>query len=617
MSGRPERSRSPRRVVPKVGGVRQRAAAQKALDAALAAANPQPTPVGDSHTASSSSSGGAPIDPDAADSFGKHVENLYLRNKFSALSTKQLTSKAQKAGAKGVAHLATPSSEGNEQRSLMRAIMRKVTRPPVYWEQIPTYDPRTNKSRHMVWIPFLLMHELLWSIIQTSGMALKQFTSLPSSLPGLNKMKASFCRKFGLAPSECIPLGLHGDGVPHSKSGTVEVFSWNFIGIPTAERHLFCCIEKMYLCRCGCKGRCTFDAIMRVFVWCLDLVMMKNWPTCRRDGSPWLKSDKWRSRMSGALGFCGGLLQVRGDWAWYKVMFAFKGWAAQSICWRCGANRSDKPFWDFSESAKWRGDRWSLERLLEEIKRQGSFASPLFGAPGFVLAVLVIDVLHCMDLGISQDALGSLFWIALGVVFKGRNRALQIESLNAMMKEFYKRTQPPSRINTVTEEMLKKTGKPAPKLRAKGGETRYLIPFGFEIAQKYHSIVNTAVSKTIMQTFSALLDFYMLMSREWDGKLAKQYCRRYCVLYGSLNDDAHSRNSNLWPIKPKMHMFQELGEFLTEEVGNPSQFWAYKDEDFVGWISDFAASRGGGHVASTCPLRVCERYRALSDRHSA
>eukprot|EP00974_Lingulodinium_polyedra_P027846 2689942-Lingulodinium_polyedra.AAC.1 len=41
-----------------------------------------------------------------------------------------------------------------------------------------------------------------------------------------------------------------------------------------------------------------------------------------------------------------------------------------------------------------------------------------------------------------------------------------------------------------------------------------------------------------------------------------------------------------------MHTFQELGEFHTEDLGNPGLCWAYKDESFVGFIAELAKSRG-------------------------
>ena len=61
-----------------------------------------------------------------------------------------------------------------------------------------------------------------------------------------------------------------------------------------------------------------------------------------------------------------------------------------------------------------------------------------------------------------------------------------------------------------------------------------------------------------------------------------------------------------------MHMFQEFGEFQTEELGDPSSFWAYKDEDFVGLIATIGFSRGGAHKADTAPRRIIERLRRLA-----
>ena len=51
-----------------------------------------------------------------------------------------------------------------------------------------------------------------------------------------------------------------------------------------------------------------------------------------------------RGRKKEALGCNALLLQVRSDWAWYKALFGFKGWASKEICWRCKANFSDIPW---------------------------------------------------------------------------------------------------------------------------------------------------------------------------------------------------------------------------------------------------------------------------------
>ena len=42
-------------------------------------------------------------------------------------------------------------------------------------------------------------------------------------------------------------------------------------------------------------------------------------------------------------------------------------------------------------------------------RNQGIPRSPLFSCPGFSLSMVVIDMLHACDLGVSQIALGNLF----------------------------------------------------------------------------------------------------------------------------------------------------------------------------------------------------------------
>ena len=65
-------------------------------------------------------------------------------------------------------------------------------------------------------------------------------------------------------------------------------------------------------------------------------------------------------------------------------------------------------------------------------------------------------------------------------------------------------------------------------------------------------------------------------------------------------------------MKPKLHMFCELAE-QSFSIGNPRDFWAYRDESFMGMVSKIAMSRGGGGQAHTTPLHAMERWIALCD----
>ena len=152
-----------------------------------------------------------------------------------------------------------------------------------------------------------------------------------------------------------------------------------------------------------------------------------------------------------------------------------------------------------------------------------------------------------------------------------------------------------------------------PKLRAKGGETRHLVPFAFKLATEFDSHYNTVFSNTVASMLSYLLGFYLCMDKvPYDAGLANTLCRKLCLLYKALSDDPPGGEGR-WEMNPKLHMFCELAE-QSLSFGNPRDFWAYRDESFMGIIAKMAASRGGGGIASTVPLQTMERWIGLCDK---
>ena len=160
--------------------------------------------------------------------------------------------------------------------------------------------------------------------------------------------------------------------------------------------------------------------------------------------------------------------------------------------------------------------------------------------------------------------------------------------------------------------MLRQDGKP-PKLRAKGAETRHLVPFGLESAQAMYSNSPTPHNLTVLQCISYLMDFYMLMTMdEWKPTLAQEVSRKCLLLYGALSQEM--TDARLWRTKPKAHMFAELGGYQQMYMGNPSAFWGYQDEDFVGQVAKLAHTKGGPKTCVTLAKQVLERYRALASQ---
>ena len=176
-----------------------------------------------------------------------------------------------------------------------------------------------------------------------------------------------------------------------------------------------CCIEKVYLCACGCHGRCTLNALLDFFVWSLKLLYVGRKPTTRHDGTPFTQYDRIAGRLKSysddMFGYFGHLMEIRGDWMNYKTLFGIKGWASQNICWACSANKSSTPFWDCTSKALWRSQRYTTMAFLKLMRQNGIAQNVLFDAPGFILSFIMVDVLHCLDLGVSQEAIGNLFYL--------------------------------------------------------------------------------------------------------------------------------------------------------------------------------------------------------------
>ena len=363
---------------------------------------------------------------------------------------------------------------------------------------------------------------------------------------------------------------------------------------------------------------------MAVFVWDLNSCFDGKWPLKRHDGLDFndeslgtlskhksrATSERWRLLKQGcSLGFKAMLQQCRGDWMWYKELFSFPSWAGNWICWLCQASKDS--YKDFRSTAFWRKHRLSPVQFFSKLRAQGVSPSPLFSCIGFTLYMVMIDVLHCMDLGCSQDILGNIFWEAMPIVCHGRSQKAQTEDLWGRIQKYNKEFNPTTVLQGLTVEMIKQKKK-APKLRAKGAETRHLVPFGVVLAADLHQTVGTTRSETILKVATLLFDLYCLFSvRPVDHRAIADTCQRLCLCYASLGSGTDDAQAS-WRLKPKFHMMCELCEYQVEVFGSPEEFWAYADESFVGFVSEFSERRGGGATASTSCENVLNRFRALA-----
>jgi len=97
----------------------------------------------------------------------------------------------------------------------------------------------------------------------------------------------------------------------------------------------------------------------------------------------------------------------------------------------------------------------------------------------------MVDALHTVDQGVASHLIANVLWL-FGVVrkvFGGATQAEQVEKLYAHMNQWYKDTNPSSKIKgKQTVERLRTQGG-WPKLKAKAAPTRHMAAYALHLAQ--------------------------------------------------------------------------------------------------------------------------------------
>ena len=425
------------------------------------------------------------------------------------------TQASTSAGAAGVEDLARAGGSGttrNVVRDMTRRLARGSTMPSLYFAECRLHDDRRQQDV-LERQPFLLPHEVLGALgvdhLQT--LVRTSHDAVEASAEGARCRE--LCAAFNVDYASCLFLGLHGDGVPYSQKDTCQVLTWNLASAGGSERIVFTVLPKKHSCKC-CKGVHTIDDALEVFRWSITQMLAGRFPTTRHDGSSWaFPEDRQRARWAGKpLGYRGFLTEARGDWAHYKQVFRFPSWSSQRLCWKCNITR-DLAF-EFGDNPEWASpsQRVSEGAFFQSLRETGQGVSPIFGCPGMTLAAVRVDVLHTLDLGVTQDVAGHVLWECMHELYTG-NPEQKLAQLKAKLRQYYQEFHAGSQIDNLTKEMLKKPGK-APKLRAKGAETRHLVPFLVILCNEAAPARADAHGRTRAQMSAALMDFYLQLGHQ-------------------------------------------------------------------------------------------------------
>lgn len=512
-----------------------------------------------------------------------------------------------KGGITSLAGLASVGSKGkwksNAQRDLMRCWGKPAGAPHFFWAAIPVKDSDGNPAVEQH--PFILPHELL-SRLYAENQELFQ-----KSLGGQEVQRLLFWDNMnhvvdshptlsqeGLA--KCIPLGIHGDGGSFNKQDQLTVLTFNSLvgeGVTKQTRFLITLVKKSKML----DDNSTLDAIFRIIAWSMNSLSVGRFPTTGPSGEV-LEGG------GGLLaeGWSGTCLQVRGDWAFYSSAFGLPHWRSdENCCWLCRANNKDPGmFWtDFNSSAGWRSALWSHEDYIAHLESQGKCCPEIFEIVGLRLDMIVPDVLHAIDLGVSAHIVANVFWELLPQF--GRNQSEQVKALQQLIKAFYSRNRVASRMEgRLTLDRIR-TMSSWPKLKAKAAAVRNLVPFAAELAAQYNS--GSLHDKRRLALANDLHEFYTLLGNE--GRFfsasalasVQRLGNSVPILYAHLAAEAFHSGTKAWKLVPKFHLYQHLCLYQAAFHGNPRFYWTYADEDMVGAMVEVAQSC---HPSTMAPIAM-------------
>jgi hypothetical protein len=210
---------------------------------------------------------------------------------------------------------------------------------------------------------------------------------------------------------------------------------------------------------------------------------------------------------------------------------------------------------------------------------------------------------------VANEFQANLFLLLL-TKMPGSTADARCSALFKTLQTWYSKHPCDSRLDNLVPSML--SGAKGVKLRARGAETRNLIPFTHEMAL-LHLDSNVPLEAAAKQAAVHLNAMYQNLSESsFCAEKLKMHSRLFALQLVALEKytQATHPESQAWKVKPKLHLMQELAE---ESFSNPSLVWCYRDEDYGGTIARLARSRGGPCPVLACSRRVLQTFYANHD----
>lgn len=561
---------------------------------------------------------------DACSALGTGLLTRWAEGQISAADVQDLADLACKSGANHpeVVWLSQigssgSSSGGNASRALYRRYLKDINLPEPFLVKVPLVNPKNKEELIEEDIPVLLPHEWFAS--------LQHYGSHFAEQMGLEKLEAWWSNHKLSNPKMfqhpmldkswrelCVPFCLHGDGAEfHDRDQlmTVSIKPVLFSADSKQDCHfLLASLPK------STTVKATWDKIWTVLGWSFEALLSGKHPDRDPFDQPWAAGSARKQLQGKSLhphGYFGVCWAIIGDLDFFNKDLGTPAMNADAFCWRCKCNRSDKPWTDFRSNAVWRATCSSAASV-----KALNLPCPIFNYAGISPLMLQLDVMHTMDLGITEHVVANVLHSILYTDLPGRGPATKKQQFNQLwlkIQQCYKDLDLKHRLTNfslacIVDDIDAPFASYPTLKRVKAAECKHLLRALAPIIEEYTSDADFHQHRK--GVYNALVAVYDSIENSGDYigdvKQLEQQAQKFQLHYQWLAKHSMSNGFKAWSVVNKFHFFEHL--IMQSKYENPALYWAYSGEDIVGRISRL------GHMCSVGKSSI-EMAHVLIDRY--
>jgi hypothetical protein len=441
--------------------------------------------------------------------------------------------------------------------------------------------------------------------------------------------------------THCIPIGLHGDGVPCTRKDSLDVTTlFSLLGVGTTSE-VICYLWSFFgKCKVGemtlldfplWAAGLTMDSGAQVILWSLQALETGLHPTHDHRGEL-LTTEPWVSLAGRAIcdGYFGYLLQFRADADFLYNSLGLPGhWSSNHPCHSCSCDKvpnSPTNYLTFGPDASWPETIFlDMEQFFKHCAMMGKRCHPLLrpreeGGHGAHVFIFVRDTLHAVDLGVSQCVCGSVLWLLSFGNYVSADPGDSIRTVFALVNELYSAEDTACRYTNLELDQFTDPDVPLgsrPWLRGKAAETRHLVPLLRQVWEVYSR--RSEYDAHVSAVLESLSEAYAILGVRSDTGNSPLFMTAdastnfravvdRCLLHTSFLEavaKAEEPPLPLWHMVSKMHSFWHCG--FESQFGHPSSGRTYINEDYMQHIRAVGLANRYGISASRRSQTVAER----------